>query len=45
VSQIVADTLEDLAMSFPKPTVDLAAVRRKYHAAVLKEKDEAASRR
>lgn len=43
VSQIVSDTLEDLHMSFPKPTVDLAAIRRKYHAAVLKEKDERAS--
>ncbi|WOJ89230.1 polyphosphate kinase 2 family protein [Methylocapsa polymorpha] len=38
VSQIVADTMEDLKMSFPKPTVDLADIRRKYHAAVLEEK-------
>jgi PPK2 family polyphosphate:nucleotide phosphotransferase len=38
VSQIVADTMEDLKMSFPKPTVDLADIRRKYHAAVLEQK-------
>jgi len=38
VSQIVADTMEDLGMSFPKPTVDLADIRRKYHAAVEEEK-------
>jgi PPK2 family polyphosphate:nucleotide phosphotransferase len=38
VSQIVADTMQDLAMSFPKPTVDLADIRRKYHAAVLEER-------
>jgi PPK2 family polyphosphate:nucleotide phosphotransferase len=45
VSQIVADTLEDLHMSYPKPTVDLAAIRRKYHAAALKQKEETASRK
>ena len=38
VSQIVADTMEELGMSFPKPTVDLADIRRKYHAAVEEEK-------
>jgi PPK2 family polyphosphate:nucleotide phosphotransferase len=38
VSQIVADTMEDLGMSFPKPTVDLADIRRKYHAALSEEK-------
>jgi PPK2 family polyphosphate:nucleotide phosphotransferase len=42
VSQIVADTMEDLGMSFPKPTVDLADIRRKYHAAVLEEKKDCA---
>ena len=34
VSQIMADTMEGLGMSFPKATVDLAEIRRKYHAAV-----------
>lgn len=41
VAQIVADTMEELGMSFPKPSVDLAAIRRKYHAAAREErKDE-----
>ena len=38
VSQIVADTIEELGMSFPQPTVDLADIRRKYHAAVIAKK-------
>jgi PPK2 family polyphosphate:nucleotide phosphotransferase len=33
VSQIVADTMEDLGMKMPKPTVDLEDIRREYHAA------------
>jgi len=33
VSQIMADTMADLSMKYPKPTVDLADIRRKYHAA------------
>jgi hypothetical protein len=37
VSQIVADSMEELGMSFPKPAVDLADIRRKYHAAVREE--------
>jgi PPK2 family polyphosphate:nucleotide phosphotransferase len=41
VSRIVADTMEGLGMAFPKPTVDLAEIRRKYHAAADAErKDE-----
>jgi PPK2 family polyphosphate:nucleotide phosphotransferase len=31
VARIVVDTLESFNMKFPKPTVDLAAIRRKYH--------------
>jgi PPK2 family polyphosphate:nucleotide phosphotransferase len=42
VSQIVADTMQDLGMSFPKPTVDLADIRRKYHAALSEQKEHAA---
>jgi hypothetical protein len=34
VSQIVADSLEDLHLSFPAPAVDLAEIRRKYHRAL-----------
>ncbi|HUI20030.1 MAG TPA: polyphosphate kinase 2 family protein [Methylocella sp.] len=41
VSQIVAETMDDLGMSFPSPSVDLAEIRRKYHAAREEEKDEA----
>jgi hypothetical protein len=33
VSQIVARTLEDLDMRLPEPAVDLAEIRRRYHAA------------
>ena len=40
VSQIVADTMEDLRMTYPKPSVDLASIRRQYHAAVT-EQDKA----
>jgi PPK2 family polyphosphate:nucleotide phosphotransferase len=32
-SQIIADTLQELKISRPKPTVDLAAIRKKYHEA------------
>ncbi|VTZ27299.1 Polyphosphate:AMP/ADP phosphotransferase [Methylocella tundrae] len=38
ISTIVADALEDLGMRFPKPSVDLDDIRRKYHAALLAEK-------
>jgi PPK2 family polyphosphate:nucleotide phosphotransferase len=34
VSQIMADTMEELGLAFPKPLVDLNDIRRKYHAAV-----------
>ncbi len=40
ISQIIADAVEALPMSYPKPKVDLAEVRRKYHAAVKEEKRE-----
>jgi PPK2 family polyphosphate:nucleotide phosphotransferase len=33
ISQIITDTLENLDMQLPKPTVDLADIGRKYHAA------------
>ena len=39
VSQIVVDTLDSLKMEFPKPTMDIKAVREKYHMA---EEEEAA---
>ena len=40
VSQIVADTMEELGMSFPRPAVDLAEIARKYHAAVREENNK-----
>jgi PPK2 family polyphosphate:nucleotide phosphotransferase len=44
VSQIVADTMEGLGMSFPKPTVDLAHIRAEYHAALAEGKASRARR-
>ena len=38
VSQIMADTMEELKLAFPPPTVNLADIRRKYHAALEEEK-------
>jgi PPK2 family polyphosphate:nucleotide phosphotransferase len=34
ISEIIADTLDDLGMKMPAPTVDIAAIRREYEAAV-----------
>ena len=39
VSQIMADTMEALDMAFPKPSVDLAEIRGKYHAAVAEGRE------
>jgi hypothetical protein len=33
VSQIVADTLDEMGLKLPPTRVDLADIRRKYHAA------------
>jgi PPK2 family polyphosphate:nucleotide phosphotransferase len=33
VSQIIADTMDDMGLTLPPPRADLAAMRRKYHAA------------
>jgi PPK2 family polyphosphate:nucleotide phosphotransferase len=33
ISQIVADTMEDMGLKLPSPRVDLAEIRRRYHAA------------
>ncbi|MDQ6702232.1 MAG: polyphosphate kinase 2 family protein, partial [Pseudomonadota bacterium] len=41
VSRIVADTMEELGMAFPKPTVDLAEIRQKYHVAEREEEKSA----
>ena len=37
ISQIITRTMEEMDMQFPKPTVNLAEIRRKYHQAAGKE--------
>jgi len=39
VSQIIADTMANLGLAFPAPSVNLADIKRKYHAAVEEGKD------
>jgi len=39
VSQIMADAMADLKLAYPPPSVNLAAIKRRYHAAVREEKD------
>jgi PPK2 family polyphosphate:nucleotide phosphotransferase len=38
VSQIIADTMADLGLAFPPPSVNVADIKRKYHAAVAQAK-------
>ena len=38
VSEIIADAMAGLALAYPAPTVNLAEIRRKYHAAAKEEK-------
>ena len=38
ISQIITRTMEEMNMQLPKPTVNLADIRRKYHQAVAEEK-------
>ena len=37
ISRIVAETLESLDMQFPEPTVDIEAIKKKYHDIVAAE--------
>jgi PPK2 family polyphosphate:nucleotide phosphotransferase len=37
VSQIIADTMEDMKLTLPKPSVDLNEIRRLYHSAAKAE--------
>jgi PPK2 family polyphosphate:nucleotide phosphotransferase len=39
VSQIIADTLDEMGLKLPPTHVDIAAIRRKYHAAELQGKN------
>jgi hypothetical protein len=36
---IMVDKMKELGMAFPKPTVDLAEIRREYHAAEREQRD------
>jgi hypothetical protein len=38
VSEIIADTMDDMNLKLPPTHVDIANIRRKYHAAQLEEK-------
>jgi PPK2 family polyphosphate:nucleotide phosphotransferase len=38
ISEIVADTLEDMNLKLPPTTVDIAEIHRKYHAAAAEER-------
>ena len=40
ISKILADTLDDMKLKTPPPTVDLDAIRRKYHAAASEQKTD-----
>jgi PPK2 family polyphosphate:nucleotide phosphotransferase len=42
VSQIIVETMQDLKLAYPPPSVDLKDIRRKYHAAVRKEEKKKA---
>ena len=37
ISEIVADTLEDMDLKLPPTQVDIAEIRRKYHAAAAQQ--------
>jgi hypothetical protein len=37
ISEIVADTLEDMDLMLPPTRVDIAKIRRKYHAAATQQ--------
>ena len=39
VSQIIADSIADLGLAFPQPSVNLGQIRRKYHAALMEGRD------
>ncbi len=40
ISKILADTLDDMNLKIPAPTVDLDAIRRKYHAAANEQRKD-----
>jgi PPK2 family polyphosphate:nucleotide phosphotransferase len=40
IAKILADTLDDMNIKIPAPTVDLDAIRRKYHAAAKEQRKD-----
>ena len=40
ISEIIVETMDNLGMKLPAPTVNIADIRKKYHQAVAKERDE-----
>lgn len=42
ISQIIVETMEKIGIEVPEPTVDIAAIREKYHAAVEQTKTKKA---
>ncbi len=45
ISQIIVETMEKLDIQVPRPSVNIADIRRKYHADVDEEKDESKRRK
>ena len=45
ISQIIVRYMEDMEMEFPKPTVNLAEIRREYHQAAGEEKPDRRKKR
>jgi PPK2 family polyphosphate:nucleotide phosphotransferase len=45
ISQIIVGQMEDMDMQLPKPTVDLAEIRRQYHQAAEQEKSDKRKKR
>jgi hypothetical protein len=39
ISQIIADTMDEMGLKLPPTHVDIAAIRRKFHAAEREEKE------
>ena len=44
VSQIIADTMDEMGLKLPPTRVDIADIRHKYHAAAGEEKNAGKSR-
>jgi hypothetical protein len=36
ISNIIVDSMQDLGIEVPKPTINIADIRKKYHAAAQK---------